>query len=272
MSLANKTLFITGASRGIGLAIAKRAAMDGANIVIAAKTTAAHPKLPGTIHTAAESVESVGGQALACKVDIRDEESVREALAKAADRFGGIDCLINNASALIPRPIAATSTKSFDLMMGVNARGTFICAREAIPYLKQAENPHILNLAPPLNLDPKWFKDFGPYVYTKYGMSMMTLALSEELRHDGIAANSLWPRTVINTSAINEMPGMKPEMTRKPEIVADAAYEILRRPATEATGNFYVVEDVLESVGVADFSKYSAVLGATVFAPDPFLD
>jgi citronellol/citronellal dehydrogenase len=272
MSLQNKTLFITGASRGIGLAIAKRAARDGANIAIAAKTTEPHPKLPGTIYTAAEEIEKAGGKALACVVDIRDEAQIAAAVQKTVDTFGGIDILINNASAISLTGTVSTPMKRWDLMHGVNARGTFACSQACIPHLKKAQNPHILMNSPPLNMEARWFAPHVAYTMAKFGMSMCVLGMAEELRADGIAVNSLWPRTVIATSAVQNLLGGDQAMkgARTPEIMADAAHAILTRPSRSFTGNFCIDEKVLAEEGVTDLEKYSAVPGAALI-PDFFL-
>ncbi|MEO7935053.1 MAG: NAD(P)-dependent oxidoreductase [Dokdonella sp.] len=270
-TLKGKTLFITGASRGIGLAIAKRAAQDGANIVIAAKSSVANPKLPGTIYTAAAEIEAAGGVALPLKVDIRDEQSVLAAVADAVSRFGGIDILVNNASAIWLRGTAETPMKRYDLMHQVNARGTFLCSQACLPYLKKAENPHILTLSPPLVLDPKWFGPHVAYTMAKYGMSLCTLGMAEEFRNDGIAVNSLWPRTLIATEALNMIPGVSTDNARKPEIVADAAHAILIAPSRERTGGFLIDDDVLRGCGVTDFDRYSISPGHELL-PDLFLD
>jgi citronellol/citronellal dehydrogenase len=276
MSLKGKTLFITGASRGIGLAIAKRAARDGANIAVVAKTEQPHPKLPGTIYTAAEEIAEAGGQALPVPVDIRDDARVAEAAKKVADHFGGIDILINNASAISLTGTAATPMKRFDLMFGVNVRGTYTCSQACLPYLKAAaqagRNPHILNLAPPLNLNPRWFKDHVAYTMAKYGMSMCVLGMAEEFRDDGIAVNALWPRTVIHTAAIAMIPGVDPRMCRTPEILADTAYIVLNRDARKHTGHFYIDEQVLAAEGVTDLGKYAVLKGNNKFLPDLFVD
>ena len=257
-SLADKTLFITGASRGIGEAIALRAAADGANIVIAAKTDQPHPKLPGTIHSVAEAVEKAGGKALALKVDIRDENAVAEAMKQAAQRFGGIDILVNNASAIYLAPTPEVPMKRFDLMYGVNVRGTFVCSQAAYPYLRASGNGHILNLSPPLNMRSKWFAPHVAYTMAKYGMSMCVLGMAEEFRKDGIAVNALWPRTVIATAALAMLGGaIRPENCRKPEILADAAHSILTRPSDQATGNFHIDDEVLSEAGVTDFDQYA---------------
>lgn len=269
--LSGKTLFITGASRGIGKAIALRAARDGANIVIAAKTTEAHPKLPGTIHSAAEEIEAVGGKALALQVDIRDETQIADRVARAAGHFGGIDILVNNASAISLTGTLDTPMKRFDLMMGVNARGTFATSQACIPHLKRASNPHILMLSPPLSMQPKWFAPHTAYTMAKYGMSMCVLGLSGEFRNDGIAVNALWPRTLIATAALAMIPGVDPGMGRKPEIVADAAHAILTRDSRTCTGNFFIDDEVLAQEGVTDLKSY-AVDPNKPLLPDLFLD
>ncbi|WP_207485810.1 SDR family oxidoreductase [Arenibaculum pallidiluteum] len=270
-SLRGKTLFVTGASRGIGLAIALRAARDGANLAIVAKTDAPHPRLPGTIHTAAEAVEAAGGRALALKVDIRDEIQLAEAAAQAAETFGGIDIVVNNASAISLTGTAETPMKRFDLMFGVNVRGTFAATQACLPWLRKAANPHILALAPPPNLNPRWFKDHVAYTIAKYGMSLCVLGWAEEFREDGIAANALWPRTLIATAALQMIPGAGPELGRRPEIVADAAHAILVRDSRQCTGNFFLDEDVLAESGVTDLSGYAYAPGARL-VPDIFLD
>ena len=260
--LKGKTLFITGASRGIGKAIALRAAADGANIAIAAKTVEAHPKLPGTIYSAAEEIEKAGGKALPLQVDIRDEEQVHGAVAKTVATFGGIDILINNASAINLTGTLETPMKRFDLMWGVNARGTFVCSQACLPHLKKAPNPHILTLSPPLNLDPRWFKLHTAYTMSKYGMSFCVLGMAEEFKDDGIAINALWPRTVIATAALAMLGGLTPpERCRKPEIMADAAHVLLTRDSRCCTGNFYIDEDVLREAGVTDFESYAVQPG-----------
>lgn len=270
--LRGKTLFITGASRGIGKAIALRAAADGANIVIAAKTTEPHPKLPGTIHSAAEEVEAAGGKALAVVCDIREEDQVRQAVEQAVATFGGIDVLVNNASAINLTKTLETPIKRFDLMWGVNARGTFLCSQACLPYLEKAANPHILTLSPPLNLNPKWFKDHVAYTIAKYGMSLCVLGMAEEFKDRGIAVNALWPRTVIATAALAMLGGaIKPESCRKPEIVADAAHAILTRDSRSHTGNFYIDEDVLREEGVTDLEKYAVQPGQRLMT-DLFLE
>ena len=270
-TLRDKTLFITGGSRGIGLAIALRAAREGAKIAIAAKTVEPHPKLPGTIFTAAEEIEAAGGKALPLQVDIRDEMQVYDAVAKAAEAFGGIDVLVNNASAISLTGTLDTPMKRYDLMQSVNARGTFLCSQACIPHLKKSRNPHILTLSPPLNLNARWFAPHVAYTMAKYGMSMCVLGMAEEFREAGIAVNALWPRTVIATAALQMIPGVKAEHGRTPEIMADAAHVILTRPSREATGNFYIDEDVLASAGVTDFASYAVKPGAEPL-PDLFLD
>lgn len=270
--LRGKTLFITGASRGIGKAIALRAASDGANIVIAAKTTEPHPKLPGTIHSAAEEVEAAGGKALAVVCDIREEDQVRQAVEQAVATFGGIDILVNNASAINLTRTLETPIKRFDLMWGVNARGTFLCSQACLPYLEKAANPHILTLSPPLNLNPKWFKDHVAYTIAKYGMSLCVLGMAEEFKDRGIAVNALWPRTVVATAALAMLGGaIKPENCRKPEIVADAAHAILTRDSRSHTGNFYIDEDVLREEGITDLEKYAVQPGQRLMT-DLFLE
>ncbi len=269
-TLAGKTLFITGASRGIGLAIALRAARDGANIVIAAKSAVANPKLPGTIHTAAAEIEAAGGKALALQVDIRDDEQVRMAAARAAEHFGGIDIVVNNASAIWLAGTAETPMKRFDLMHQVNTRGTFVVTQSCLPYLRQGANPHVLMLSPPLNLAPKWFAPHTAYTIAKYGMSLCVLGMSAEFAPLGIAVNALWPRTVIATAAIGMIDGVQVEHCRRPEIVADAAHGILTRPAGEYTGHFAIDEEVLREEGIVDFEPYAVQPGASLL-PDLFL-
>jgi len=270
-TLAGKTLLITGASRGIGLAIALRAARDGANIVIAAKSGVPNPKLPGTIHTAASAVEAAGGNALALQVDIREEDQVRAAAAQAAERFGGIDIVVNNASAIWLAGTADTPMKRYDLMHQVNTRGTFLVTQSCLPYLKQAANPHVLMLSPPPNLDPKWFAPHTAYTIAKYGMSLCVLGMSAEFAPLGIAVNALWPRTVIATAAIGMIDGVKPEHCRKPEIVADAAHAILTRPSRSYTGQFFIDEEILRMSGVNNFDCYAVSPGMPLL-PDLFLD
>jgi citronellol/citronellal dehydrogenase len=271
-TLKGKTLFITGASRGIGKAIALRAARDGANIAIAAKTTQPHPKLPGTIYTAAEEIEKAGGKALACVVDIRDEAQIAAGVAKTVETFGGIDILVNNASAISVTGTLETPMKRYDLMQSVNTRGSFACSQACIPHLKKSSNPHILNNSPPLNIDARWFGPHVAYTISKYGMSLCVLGMAEELREDGIAVNALWPRTMIATAAVQNLLGGDESIrgSRKPEIMADAAYAIVTRPSRKFTGNFCIDEEILRSEGVKDFSKYQMVPGAELF-PDLFL-
>jgi citronellol/citronellal dehydrogenase len=271
-SLKGKTLFITGASRGIGKAIALRAAQDGANVAIAAKTTEPHPKLPGTIYTAAAEIEKAGGKALACICDIRDERQIAEAVTATLTRFGHIDILVNNASAISLTGTVATPMKRFDLMHQINTRGTFACSQACIPHLAKAENPHILNLSPPLNMHAKWFAPHVAYTMAKFGMSMCVLGMAEELKHQRIAVNALWPRTVIATAAVQNLLGGDDVIkgSRSPEIVADAAHFILTRPSHEQTGTFFIDEDVLRAAGVSDLSKYSTVPGAELY-PDFFV-
>lgn len=275
MTLKDRTLFITGGSRGIGLAIAKRCAADGANIVIAAKTVEANPKLPGTIHTAAAEIEAAGGQCLPLQVDIRDERQVVDAVAAAVERFGSIDIVVNNASAINLTPTEATPIRRFDLMMGVNMRGTFLVTQACLPHLKQSaaagRNPHVLTLSPPLNMDAKWFAPHVAYTMAKYGMSMCVLGHSAEFRPFGIAVNALWPRTVIDTAALQMIPGVKPEHCRTPEIMADAAHAVLTADAAATTGNFFIDDEVLRAAGVTDLDKYSVVPGSKALLPDLFL-
>jgi citronellol/citronellal dehydrogenase len=270
--LKGKTLFITGASRGIGKAIGLRAARDGANVVIAAKTTVPHPNLPGTIYTAAEEVEAAGGQALACEVDIRDEERIQAAVTRAVEAFGGIDILVNNASAIYLAGTAETPLKRFDLMHLVNTRGTFACSQACLPHLAQAANPHILNLSPPLNLEARWFAPHVAYTIAKYGMSLCVLGMAEELKRDGIAVNALWPRTVIATAAVRNLLGgdAMVRQSRKPAIVADAAHWILTQDSRAVTGNFFIDEEVLRKAGVTDLDVYAVEPGAEL-ASDLFL-
>jgi len=257
-NLNNKTLFVSGGSRGIGLAIAKRCAKDGANVVLAAKTDKPHPRLPGTIHTAAAEIEAAGGKCLPCVVDIRDEATVDAAVAQAVEHFGGIDILINNASAISLTGTAATPMKTFDLMHQINLRGTFLCTQKCAPHLKKADNPHVLTLSPPLNMDPKWFGRHVAYTMAKYGMSMCVLGHAEEYRKAGIAVNGLWPQTAIWTAAMQVFSGGVDvsKKTRLDTIMADAAYAILTRDAKTCTGNFFIDEAVLREAGVTDFSPY----------------
>ncbi|CAI8022467.1 Hydroxysteroid dehydrogenase-like protein 2 [Geodia barretti] len=270
--LAGCTLFITGASRGIGKAIALRAARDGANIVIAAKTAEPHPKLPGTVYTAAEEVEKAGGKCLPCVVDIRDEGQLENAVQQTVDRFGGIDIVVNNASAIHLTGTVNTPMKRYDLMMGVNVRGTFLTSKLCIPHLHKSSNPHILNISPPLNMSPRWFSDHCAYTMAKYGMSMCVLGMAEELKEDGIAVNALWPRTAISTAALEMLAGdVGVQMSRKPDIMADAAYLILTQNSRDFTGNFLVDDDVLRDHGVTDLDQYANVPGGELL-PDYFLD
>jgi len=276
MTLAGKKIFITGGSRGIGLAIALRAAADGASIAIAAKTSDPNPKLPGTIHTAAAEIEVAGGKALAIQCDLRDELQIEAAVNQAAEAFGGIDILVNNASAINLTRTDATPAKRFDLMFDVNVRGTFLTSQAALPHLRKSgaegRNPHILNLSPPLSMKPVWFKNHVAYTMAKYGMSMCVLGMAEEFKRDGIAVNALWPRTVIDTAALQMIPGIDALAGRKPEILADAAYVIFNRPAAECTGNFFVDDELLASEGITDLEKYSVTPGTKDFLLDFFLD
>ncbi len=258
MSLQGKTLFITGASRGIGLAIGLRAARDGANVAIAAKTTEPHPKLPGTIYSAAEEIERAGGKALPLVVDVRDEAMVKEAIDATAARFGGLDIVVNNASAISLTPAASTDMKRYDLMQQINTRGTFVVSKWAIPHLQKAANPHILMISPPLDMKEKWFAPHTAYTIAKFGMSLVVLGLAGELRNKGIAVNALWPRTVIATAAVNNLLGGEALMraARKPEIMADAAYAVFAKPAREFTGNFLIDDTFLSENGVTDFEPY----------------
>ena len=275
-NLSGKRIFITGGSRGIGLAIALRAAADGASVAIAAKTADPNPKLPGTIFTAAKEIEAAGGVALPIQCDIRDEEQIAAAIEKTAAEFGGIDILINNASAINLTPTLATPAKRFDLMFDVNVRGTFLTSQAALPHLKESakagRNPHILTLSPPLSMKAKWFENHVAYTMAKYGMSMCVLGMSEEFRKTGIAINALWPRTAIDTAALQMIPGVNTAACRTPEILADAAYVILNRESKNCTGNFFVDDEVLATVGVTDLEKYSVVPGTTDFLLDFFLD
>jgi citronellol/citronellal dehydrogenase len=276
MSLAGKRIFITGGSRGIGLAIALRAAQDGAQIAIAAKTAEANPKLPGTIFSAAKEIEAAGGTALPIQCDIRDEAQIESAIAETAEAFGGIDILINNASAINLTRTDQTPAKRFDLMFDVNVRGTFLTSQAALPHLRKSaeegRNPHILNLSPPLSMKAVWFKNHVAYTMAKYGMSMCVLGMAEEFKRDGIAVNALWPRTVIDTAALQMIPGIDALAGRKPEILADAAHIIFNRDAKECTGNFFVDDMVLASEGITDLEKYSVTPGTKDFLLDFFLD
>ncbi|MEI7641825.1 MAG: NAD(P)-dependent oxidoreductase [Actinobacteria bacterium] len=276
MSLAGKRIFITGGSRGIGLAIALRAAQDGASIAIAAKTAEPNPKLPGTIYSAAKEIEAAGGKALPIQCDLRDEEQIAAAVAAAAAQFGGLDILINNASAINLTKTEVTPAKRFDLMFDVNVRGTFLTSQAVIPHLRKSAseggNSHILNLSPPLSMRPIWFKNHVAYTMAKYGMSMCVLGMSEEFKRDKIAVNALWPRTAIDTAALQMIPGVDVNACRKPEILSDSAYIILNRPATDCTGNFFVDDELLASEGITDLDKYAVVPGTKDFLLDFFLD
>jgi len=274
MSLKGKTLFITGASRGIGLAIALRAARDGANIAVAAKTEAAHPKLPGTIYSAAQEIENAGGRALALAVDVRDEDKVKSAIEQTVATFGGLDIVVNNASAISLTPVAETDMRRFDLMHQINARGTFMVSKYAINHLERSENPHILMLSPPLDMPEKWFAGNTAYAIAKFGMSLVALGLAGELRTSGIAVNTLWPRTTIATSAVRNLLGGEEMMgrSRTAAIVADAAYRIFLKPARSFTGNFLIDDNFLASEGVTDFDRYRVdprqTLALDFFVPD----
>jgi citronellol/citronellal dehydrogenase len=268
-------MFISGGSRGIGLEIALHAARAGARVAIAAKTVEVNPKLPGTIHSAAAAIEAQGGSCLPLQVDIRDEAQVADAVRQVVERFGGIDILVNNASAISLTPTEATPMKRFDLMFGVNVRGTFVCTQACLPHLKRSgelrRNPHVLTLSPPLNLDARWFAPHVAYTMAKYGMSLCVLGHAEEFRPYGIAVNALWPRTVIQTAALQMIPGVRPEHCRTPRIMAEAAIAILVRDAASASGNFYIDEEVLAQAGVRDFGPYAVVPGSTELLPDLFL-
>ena len=270
-SLSGKTLFITGASRGIGLAIALRAARDGANVAIAAKSDVANPKLPGTIHSAAEAVNDAGGRGLALKCDIREEDQVRASVAATVDAFGGIDILVNNASAIWLRGALDTPMKRFDLMQQVNSRGSFLCAQACLPYLLEAPNPHVLTLCPPPSLDPKWWAPHTGYTLAKMGMSFVTLGLAAEFGPRGVAVNALWPRTLIATDALNMIPGVQAGNGRSPTIMGDAAHAVLVRDARTTSGRFFIDDEVLAEAGVTDLSGY-AMDPALPLLPDLFLD
>jgi citronellol/citronellal dehydrogenase len=276
MSLAGKKIFVTGGSRGIGLAIAIRAAKDGAMIAIAAKTNEPNPKLPGTIHTAASDITAAGGKALAIQCDLRDENQISAAVDQAAKEFGGIDILINNASAINLTPTLQTPAKRFDLMFDVNVRGTFLTSQAVLPHLQESakagRNPHILTLSPPLSMKAKWFRNHVAYTMAKYGMSMCVLGMAEEFKREKIAVNALWPRTAIDTAALAMIPGVDTAACRTPEILADAAYIILNRDSASCSGNFFVDDEVLASEGITDLEKYSVVPGTTDFLLDFFLD
>jgi citronellol/citronellal dehydrogenase len=272
--LAGRTLFITGGSRGVGLAIAVRAARDGANVALVAKTADPHPKLPGTVHTAAEAIEEAGGTALPIVGDVRDADAVAAAVEQTAERFGGIDILVNNASAISLTPIEHTEPKRFDLMQTINVRGTFLAIRACIPHLKRSDNGHILSLSPPIDLDPKWLGGHAAYTLSKYGMSLLTLGAAEELRDAGVAANCLWPRTLIATAAVQNLLGGDEAMAkaRSPEIYADSAHVILTKPAREYTGQTLIDDEVLAEAGITDLERYRAGPGDGELAPDLFVD
>ena len=272
-TLSGKTLFVTGASRGIGKAIALRAARDGANVVIAAKTTQPHPKLPGTIHNTAEEIAAAGGQALAQKVDIRDEEQIRAAVAAGVEKFGGIDILVNNASAISLTGTLDTTPKLYDRMFDINARGSYLCTQICLPHLLREANPHVLNISPPLNLDAKWFRNHAAYTLAKYAMSIWVLGMAAEFAEQGVAVNALWPRTTIATAAVRNLLGGESmvKRSRKPEIMADAAHAILIRDSRHDTGNFYLDEEVLSADGVTDLDRY-AVAPGTELMTDLFLE
>lgn len=272
-SLSGKTLFITGASRGIGKAMALRAAQDGANIIIAAKTTVEHPKLPGTIHSAAEEIEKAGGKALAIKTDIRFEDQVAEAIKQGVEHFGGLDILINNASAISLTGTLETTMKTWDRMYDINARGSYLTTQKALPYLLQAENPHVLNISPPLNFDAKWFEGFAAYTLAKYAMSVWVLGMSREFAERKVAFNALWPRTAIATAAVRNLLGGEKMInaSRQPEIMGDAAWAVLTRPSDQCTGNFLTDEEVLAEEGETDFEKYAVKPGTPLYQ-DFFLD
>ncbi|MGB0588208.1 MAG: SDR family oxidoreductase [Myxococcota bacterium] len=271
-TLKDKTIFITGASRGIGKAIALRAARDGANIAVIGKTAEPHPKLSGTVYTACDEIEAAGGRALPVILDIRFEDNVKAAMDKTVAHFGGLDVLVNNASAISLTGTTATTMKRYDLMHGVNTRGTFVCSQAAIPHLAKADNPHILNLSPPLNMEAKWFKNHVAYTMAKFGMSMCVLGMAAELADAGIAVNALWPRTTIDTAAIRNLLGgdTLAKRSRTPAIIADAAWHILTSPSAERTGNFFIDDDVLAAAGITDLSGY-AVDPTQELAPDFFI-
>jgi citronellol/citronellal dehydrogenase len=273
MTLAGKTLFISGGSRGIGLAIALRAARDGANVALIAKTAEPHPRLEGTVYTAADQIEAAGGRALPVVGDIRDEAQVERAVAQAAERFGGIDVCVNNASAINLSGTEALEIKRYDLMQSINTRGTFVVSRACIPHLKRSENPHILTLSPPVSLEPRWLAPHVGYTIAKYGMTLAALGFAAEFAEDGIASNALWPRTLIATAAVQNLLGGDEAMARarKPELYADAAYAVITRPSRDCTGNAFLCEDVLAAAGVTDFDRYAYVPGAEPEA-DLFVD
>jgi citronellol/citronellal dehydrogenase len=271
--LDGRTIIMSGGSRGIGLAIALRAAQDGANVALIAKTAEPHPRLKGTVFTAAEAIEAAGGNGLAIVGDVRDDHVIADAVEQTVERFGGVDILVNNASAIDVSPSASISMKRYDLMQDVNARATFLLSRTCVPYLREAENPHVLTLSPPLSLDPKWFGPHLAYTLAKFGMSMCTLGMAAEHADAGIAFNSLWPRTIIATAAVQNLLGGEAAMarSRRPKIVADAAHAILTRPARETTGNFFIDDEVLAEAGVTDFSSYAYTADADLLV-DLFLD
>jgi citronellol/citronellal dehydrogenase len=272
--LHDRTIFISGASRGIGLAIALRAARDGANVALIAKTAEPHPKLEGTIYTAAEQIEKAGGQALPIVGDIRDEGSVNEAVAAAVERFGGIDVCVNNASAINLQGVEALEMKRYDLMQDINTRGAFVVSKACVPHLRNGTNPHILTLSPPISLEPRWLAPHTAYTIAKYGMTLVALGLAEELREAGVASNALWPRTLVATAAVQNLLGGDEAMrrARTPAVYADAAYEVLTRPSRECTGNAFLCEDVLVEAGVTDFSRYSAAGADAELGVDLFVD
>jgi citronellol/citronellal dehydrogenase len=272
--LDGRTLFISGASRGIGLAIALRAARDGANVALIAKTAEPHPKLAGTVYTAAQEIEDAGGKALPIVGDIRDDEQVRQAVAAAVERFGGIDICVNNASAINLAGVEAMEMKRYDLMQDINARGTYSVSKACVPHLRNAANPHILTLSPPISLEPRWLAPFTAYAIAKYGMTLCALGFAEELREAGIASNALWPRTLVATAAVQNLLGGEEAMrrARTPDVYADAAYEVITRPSRECTGNAFLCEDVLVEAGVTDLSKYSAAGPDAELAVDLFVD
>jgi citronellol/citronellal dehydrogenase len=272
LSLRGKTIFITGATRGIGREIALKCARDGANIVVTGKSSEPHPKLPGTIHTVAKEVEAAGGKALAVQLDVRDADAIADAVKRTVAQFGGVDCLVNNASAISLTGTLETPARRLDLMLGVNLRGTFLCSQACVPHLRKAANPHILTLSPPLSMHARWFKSHVAYTMAKYGMSMCTLGMADEFRVDGIAVNSLWPRTTIATAAIEvNFPEAILKASRKPAIMADAAYVVINRESRKATGNFYIDETVLREEGVTDFAQYAVTPGAKLYT-DLFLE
>ena len=272
VGLKGKTIFITGATRGIGREIALRCARDRANIVVTGKTSEPHPRLSGTIHTVATEIEAAGGAAFAIQLDVRDADAVADAVKQAAERFGGLDCLVNNASAISLTGTLDTTVKRLDLMLAVNLRGTFVCSQACIPYLKKAANPHILTLSPPLNMNPRWFGAHVAYTMSKYGMSMCTLGMAAEFARDGIAVNSLWPRTTIATAAIEQhFPREILEASRKPAIMAAAAYAIVNRDARSTYGNFFIDEEVLRAEGLTDFDQFAVTPGRRLY-PDLFVE